>query len=117
MRLAAVGPGECDLLAGGPPCQGFSLQRRGARHDPRNRLSLIFLEWVRELRPRAFLIENVPAIRSVRGRDVLSAVERVVSDLDYGLSISTVNAVDYGVPEQTPELHSRHGGRSRVHMA
>lgn len=99
MRLAAIGLGECDLLAGGPPCQGFSLQGRGARHDPRNRLSLIFLEWVRELRPRAFLIENVPAIRSVRGRDVLTAVERVISDLGYGLSVSTVNAVDYGAPQ------------------
>ena len=99
MRLAALRPGECDLLAGGPPCQGFSLQRRGARNDPRNQLSLVFLEWVRKLRPKAFLIENVPAIRSVRGQEVITAVERVVSDLGYGLSLSTINAVNYGVPQ------------------
>ena len=99
MNLAAIKPGECDLLAGGPPCQGFSLQRRGDRHDPRNEMSLIFLDWVRKLRPKAFLIENVPAIRSVRGRAVITAVEDVATDLDYGLNISTVNALDYGIAQ------------------
>lgn len=99
MRHTALGPGECDLLVGGPPCQGFSLQRRGSRSDPRNRLSLIFLDWLRGLRPKAFLIENVPAIRSVRGQEVIRAVERVVSDLGYGLSVSTVNALDYGTAQ------------------
>jgi DNA (cytosine-5)-methyltransferase 1 len=99
MKLAAIRPGECDLLAGGPPCQGFSLQRRGSRLDPRNRLSLIFLDWVRRLQPKAFLIENVPAIRSIRGQEVISAVESVVSDLGYGLNVSTVNALDYGAAQ------------------
>lgn len=99
MQLANLAPGECDLLAGGPPCQGFSLQRRGARQDPRNRLSLLFLDWVYSLRPKVFLIENVPAITSVRGQDILRAVERTVGELGYGLSICTVNALDYGTPQ------------------
>jgi len=99
MHRAGLRPGECDLLAGGPPCQGFSLQRRGSRQDPRNQLSLVFLGWVRRLRPKAFLIENVPAIRSVRGRDVIAGVERVVAELGYGLSVRTVNALDYGAPQ------------------
>jgi DNA (cytosine-5)-methyltransferase 1 len=99
MQLASLAPGECDLLAGGPPCQGFSLQRRGARQDPRNRLILLFLDWVHDLRPEAFLIENVPAITSVRGKDILSAVDRTAYEFDYGLSISTVNALDYGTPQ------------------
>lgn len=99
MHLAGLEPGECDLLAGGPPCQGFSLQRRGTRQDPRNHLSLVFLEWVRRLHPKAFLIENVPAIRSVRGRDVIAGVKRVAAELGYGLSVVTVNALDYGTPQ------------------
>lgn len=99
MNLARLGPGECDLLAGGPPCQGFSLQRRGSRQDPRNHLSLVFLEWVRAMRPSAFLIENVPAITSVRGREVISAVRRIARELNYGLSIETVNAANYGVAQ------------------
>lgn len=99
MKLAGLRPGECDLLAGGPPCQGFSLQRRGSRHDSRNHLSLIFLKWVEALCPRAFVIENVPAITSVRGREVITAVRQMAQDLDYGLSIETVNAADYGVAQ------------------
>lgn len=99
MQLAGLEPGECDLLAGGPPCQGFSLQRRGTRHDPRNRLSMLFLEWVRDIRPKAFLIENVPAITTVRGRDVIQAVGSTVSDLGYGLNITTVNAAGYGAAQ------------------
>lgn len=99
MRIAKLVPGECDLLAGGPPCQGFSLQRRGARQDPRNRLSMLFLEWVKDIRPKAFLIENVPAITTVRGREVIQAIANTVADLGYGLNITTVNAVDYGAAQ------------------
>lgn len=99
MRLAQLRPGECDLLAGGPPCQGFSLQRRGLRQDPRNQLPLLFLEWVRLLRPKSFLIENVPAITSVRGRDVMRTVQLVAAEMGYGLSIHTVNAVDFAVAQ------------------
>jgi DNA (cytosine-5)-methyltransferase 1 len=99
MELAQLEPGECDLLAGGPPCQGFSLQRRGGRQDPRNRLTLVFLSWIKDLRPKSFLIENVPAIVSVRGRHVVETVRQVAGELGYGLSISTVNALDYGTPQ------------------
>src|SRR5262249_746576 len=52
--------GDCDLLAGGPPCQGFSVQRRGPDKDERNNLVLEFLRIVEGLRPRFFLMENVP---------------------------------------------------------
>lgn len=97
--LARLRPDECDLLAGGPPCQGFSLQRRGSRQDPRNHLSLVFLEWVRSVRPKSFLIENVPAITSVRGRDVMRTVQLLAAELGYGLSIHTVNAVDFAVAQ------------------
>jgi len=57
--LAGMGADEeLDLLAGGPPCQGFSKQKRGAHlGDPRNELVLEFLRLIRELRPRAFGLE------------------------------------------------------------
>ena len=99
LDLTGLQPGDCDLLAGGPPCQGFSLQRRGSRQDSRNRLPLLFIEWVNGIRPKAFLIENVPAITSVRGRDVLDAVREMADELGYGLSMSTVNAIEYGVAQ------------------
>lgn len=55
---------EVDLLAGGPPCQGFS--QMGYRHieDPRNKLVFEYVRVVRDIKPRYFIFENVPGIVS-----------------------------------------------------
>lgn len=52
---------ELDLFAGGPPCQGFSRQRRGAESgsDKRNELVIEYARIVSELHPKAFMLENV----------------------------------------------------------
>lgn len=99
LELAGIGPGECDLLAGGPPCQGFSLQRRGDRDDPRNQLVLRYLEWITDVHPRAFLLENVPAIRSVRGKHLLAAVQEHATSAGYRTHIETLNAADLGLAQ------------------
>jgi DNA (cytosine-5)-methyltransferase 1 len=56
--------GDCDLLLGGPPCQGFSTHRiNGAGvDDPRNALIHEYFTFVRSLKPKAFLMENVPGM-------------------------------------------------------
>lgn len=99
LELAGLGVGELDLLAGGPPCQGFSLQRRGARTDPRNQLVLRYLDWLSDIRPRAFLIENVVAIGGVRGKQVIAAVTEHASGLGYKVTSAILDASDYGVPQ------------------
>ncbi len=66
LRAAGLRRGELDLLAGCPPCQGFSAirtRRRGTQPDDRNHLVLDFLRLVREIRPRLVLMENVPGLR------------------------------------------------------
>lgn len=98
-ELTNLGIGELDLLAGGPPCQGFSLQRRGARIDPRNQLPLRYLDWINELRPRAFLMENVAAIGSLRGREVVTAISSHAGSLGYSVHSTVLDAADYGVPQ------------------
>lgn len=100
LELAGLRVGELGLLAGGPPCQGFSLQRRGAREDPRNLLVLRYLDWLEEVRPRAFLIENVAAIRSIRGSHLLRAVEEKAQNLGYRVRAEILNAADFGVPQR-----------------
>lgn len=100
LDLSGLEPGELDLLAGGPPCQGFSLQRRGAREDPRNLLVLRYLDWLTEIRPRTFLIENVAAIRSIRGSHLLAAVTERASELGYQVHGKILNAADFGVPQR-----------------
>ena len=55
-------PGEVDIVAGGPPCQGFSGYNRHRRtNDPRNSLVESFLDVIAYLRPRFVLMENVQA--------------------------------------------------------
>ncbi|MBY5473595.1 DNA cytosine methyltransferase [Rhizobium leguminosarum] len=92
--------GECVLLAGGPPCQGFSLQRRGSRDDPRNGLVLHFIRLIEEIRPEFFLMENVSGLMSKHGRPFLEEFKRRMGRLGYTLNIDVLNASDFGVPQR-----------------
>ncbi len=104
---------EIDLLAGGPPCQGFSKQKRGAHlGDDRNRLILEYLRLVRELRPRAFLLENVSQLAQARGRHLVGEVASTLSG-DYDLTGHFYVAADYGVA-QTRERFMMVGIRGDV---
>lgn len=98
-RRAGIGIGECTLLAGGPPCQGFSTQRRGDRDDPRNALFLQFVRFVRELRPRYFLIENVGGLLFRHGKPYLKEVIANTGRLGYACHLEAIDAVEFGVPQ------------------
>lgn len=97
--LAEVGiAGRLDLFAGGPPCQGFSKQKRGAHlGDERNGLVLEFARLVRETSPRFFLLENVDQLGGKRGTEF---VDRIGEELgDYVLYPGFYNSADYGVAQ------------------
>jgi DNA (cytosine-5)-methyltransferase 1 len=88
---------DLDLLAGGPPCQGFSKQKRGAHlGDRRNALVVEFLRLVEEVRPKAFLMENVAIMAQIRGRHL---VDRFHELEDYELVGHFYVAADYGVAQ------------------
>lgn len=96
--FAGLEDGELDLLAGGPPCQGFSKQKRGAHlGDPRNALVLEFLRLLGELRPRAFLLENVSQLAQVRGRHLAAEIDDAVAG--YSVKGHFYVAADYGVAQ------------------
>jgi DNA (cytosine-5)-methyltransferase 1 len=97
--FAGLEPGECTLLAGGPPCQGFSLQRRGSREDARNALILQFIRFVEGLQPRFFLIENVAGLMSKHGQPFFREVIERTAAIGYDCSMKKLNAVNYGVPQ------------------
>ena len=99
LTRAGVGRGELTLLAGGPPCQGFSLQRRGDRDDPRNALVLQFLRMVEEIRPRFFLMENVGGLLTKHGKELLREFSLRASRLDYVIHVDLLDAADHGVPQ------------------
>lgn len=91
--------GRIGLIAGGPPCQGFSLAGRRLSDDPRNRLFIEFVRIVDEMRPAAFLFENVPGLVSMSNGSVLDAIISEFSALNYRCSYQVVNAASFGVPQ------------------
>ncbi|MFI2649657.1 DNA cytosine methyltransferase [Micromonospora fulviviridis] len=97
--MSGVSVGGLDLLAGGPPCQGFSIQRIGADLDTRNDLVLEFARLVSEFQPRMFLMENVPGLLGRRGAHTLTRFGQMLSAAEYEWTVDRVDAVDYGVPQ------------------
>lgn len=95
---------ETIVLAGGPPCQGFSIAGHRLIDDPRNYLYRAYFRFIRHLEPSAVLIENVPNLRSLGGGRVL---EEMISDLEaegYRTTHKILNAADYGVPQARKRL-------------
>lgn len=93
--------GRIDCVIGGPPCQGYSWAGHRRVDDERNGLIFEFMRLVRELRPRAFVMENVPGILSGGHR---ALIERFVKRLrDFGWQVVSpircLNASDFGVPQ------------------
>lgn len=88
-----------DVVSGGPPCQGFSVQRRGSDSDPRNTLVLEYIRIVFEIMPKFFIMENVGGLLSCRGSSFLAEIERRCLDHNYRLHIAKLNAFEYGAPQ------------------
>ncbi|HSE15997.1 MAG TPA: DNA cytosine methyltransferase [Pyrinomonadaceae bacterium] len=99
LSIAGCSADECVAVVGGPPCQGFSVQRRGLGRDSRNDLILEFLRIVSEIRPPLFLMENVSAIRSNKNSEYLERFIKYSSEIGYRLDLQVLNAADYGVPQ------------------
>jgi DNA (cytosine-5)-methyltransferase 1 len=102
LDFAQIAPGECALLAGGPPCQGFSVKRRGDPNDPRNELLLEFFRFIEALRPAFFMVENVKGLLSKHGRPYLDDLMKRASDDGYYCHLCELDAVEYGVPQFRP---------------
>ncbi|MFD0326767.1 DNA cytosine methyltransferase [Lysobacter gummosus] len=98
-------PGQVDLLAGCPPCQGFSRMRtrnqRSSVRDERNNLVSEFMRFVRVLKPKTVMMENVPALISDhRFRKIC----RELKALRYELVAEILDAADYLVPQRRKRM-------------
>ncbi|WP_449386849.1 DNA cytosine methyltransferase [Chryseobacterium lineare] len=89
------------LLAGCPPCQGFSsirrLNRKESIGDDRNSLVLEYLRLVEELQPLTIMMENVPGLIDY---DLFKQVFARLKELGYNPKVEVVNVKDYGVPQK-----------------
>ena len=100
LRKCQLKRGELFLLAGGPPCQGFSIQRRGEDTDVRNELVLKYGNLIDELYPMYFVMENVTGIAGKRGKTILEQLIESVEKIGYTVHVDCLDAQNYGVPQR-----------------
>lgn len=91
--------GKIDVMIGGPPCQGFSVQRRGDDNDPRNNLILEYCRLIKEIKPQFFVLENVGGLMSTRGKPYIKTLLDTLSAAGYTIQMKKLTASDFGVPQ------------------
>ena len=106
MKDMNIKKGEIDVIAGGPPCQGFSMaNRKRIEQDDRNLLFLEFVRAVKVFEPKCFLIENVVgmtaekvAIKSSE-KNVVDSMTEFFHEIGYQISFKSFKAEEHGVPQ------------------
>lgn len=99
-----IGDKTPDVIIGGPPCQGFSLankNRNKVKDDPRNKLFYHFVKFIDWYSPKAFVMENVKGILSMKNGEVIKTIvdEFTNAGLGYNVVKKVLCAKDYGVPQ------------------
>jgi DNA (cytosine-5)-methyltransferase 1 len=100
LEQSGLKKGDLDLLAGGPPCQGFSINApMRSTSDHRNHLFLEYLRVAEALYPKMLLIENVPGIVSFDNGGTVKAIYRAIESLGYKVEHKILFAGHYGIPQ------------------
>ena len=102
----AIAAREVDAIVGGPPCQGFSHMGLRDARDERNNLVFEFARIVAGVRPKAFVMENVPGMLSGDTRPILDEAIRRFEAAGYAITrpIRVLDASDFGVPQKRRRL-------------
>ena len=103
MHLVGIEKGEIDLLAGGPPCQGFSKnvpRKNRYLEDSRNELIKTFLNYCEELQPRFVLMENVAEMKNGFEKTYTDEILLRLNEAGYTVTYAILNSADYGVPQR-----------------
>lgn len=98
---------QVDLIAGGPPCQGFSMNGLRRPDDPRSQMVDVYLTYVETVRPRLVLLENVVGFQSMKhrtGGTYSDFVQRQLQSLGYQTWAEVLRAADWGVPQRRPRF-------------
>jgi DNA (cytosine-5)-methyltransferase 1 len=99
LRQIGINKKDITCVAGGPPCQGFSMAGAGIADDPRNRLYKEYLRTVRFLKPKTVVFENVPGFATRYGLGLREHLEKSLGSMGYEIASGVVRAMDYGVPQ------------------
>lgn len=104
LRLAGIEPGELDILDGSPPCQGFSTAGKRVLSDDRNQLFREFARLLCGLRPKVFVMENVPGMVKGKMKLVFAEVMRELKASGYQVKCKKLNAKYFYVPQSRERL-------------
>lgn len=107
--------GKVDLIAGGPPCQGFSFSGKRNSSDPRNKLFERYVSFVELISPKFLVLENVPGMnvahtkrgnktKTKPGQTYYDKLRVALGDLGYAVDARILDAANYGVPQRRARL-------------
>ena len=88
------------IICGGPPCQGFSTIGAGDAEDSRNHLFLEFVRFVKSIKPKIIVIENVTGLLAKKNINTLKSIFKSFEQLGYQLDIKVLSSHHYGVPQK-----------------
>lgn len=91
--------GKVDVIHGGPPCQPFSTAGKQKGKDDARDMIPEFVRCVKEIEPKAFVIENVSGLTSAKFKKYLSETIFRPLEKDYSIELFTLNAAGFGVPQ------------------
>ena len=100
LKMCEMSADNVDVIIGGPPCQGFSLSGKRMIDDDRNKLYKSFVELVSEIRPKCFVMENVPGLIRLFDGKVGEQVIEDFTNIGYTVKCQILSADNYGVPQQ-----------------
>lgn len=104
LEAAKLQVGECSVISGGFPCQGFSLAGKRVKEDPRNFLYKEFVRIVDEAKPAMFIGENVPGLVSMGKGEIMQQICEEFANCGYDITWNILNAVDFGVPQHRKRI-------------
>lgn len=112
-ELTGINRRDNFLLAGCPPCQGFSSLGKRDANDEKNELVYEYIRIINELEPSFILMENVPGMSTGVGKEIFKNVVKELEE-NYHVEYATLNAADFGVPQIRKRL-VLHGIRNDVY--
>jgi len=95
---------KIDLICGGPPCQGFSMAGLRDPNDPRNKLFIDYIDVLKKVLPKVFIMENVEGMKTMEKGEVYRTIINEFEKVGYKVAGKLLMANEYGVPQKRKRL-------------